>query len=460
MPRALWIGGSVALVLAALSLLLPYEPVYDPWGWLVWGRELAHFELRTGDGLSWKPLPALLDAPLSLLGEAAPRGWLFVARSGWLLAGLLAGLLAVHFTGEQAGRWRWAAAAIAAGSVALTGDSFTPPTRQFTGGLAEPLLVAFVLGAVLAALRGRYSAALWLGVAAALLRPECWPFLAAWAIWAAHERPALRPQALAAGLLVPLAWFVPDLLGSGDPLRGSETARGDGVEPGEALEVLGRALAAPLAAAWLGVALFLVQRRPGDAAARLLLAGAAAAAWIALVAAMAVAGWAGLPRFLAPATAVVAIVGSAGIARAGAAGFAPEQRDRGRTALAAATVAALALAAAGLSLRAAEVAGDLREVRAQARFVDGLFEIADRVGAERLLACGGRVRLASLAAPPTALAWRLDAPIEAVRVNLRPRFGTALSTRPLPRGRLIAREGRWRATQLPCLSKGTRSRSR
>lgn len=458
MSRALRIGGSLALALAALSLLLPYEPVYDPWGWLVWGRELAHFELRTGDGLSWKPLPALLDAPLSLLGEAAPQGWLFVARSGWLLAALLAGLLAACFAGEQAGRWRWAAAAIAAGSVALTGDSFTPPTRQFTGGLAEPLLVALVLGAILAALRGRYSAALWLGVAAALLRPECWPFLAAWAIWAARERPAMRPQALAAALLVPLAWFVPDLLGSGDALRGSETARGDGIEPGEALEVLGRALAAPLAAAWLGVALFLVQRRAEDGAARLLLAGAGA--WIALVAAMAVAGFAGLPRFLAPATAVVAVVGAAGIARAAAAaGFAPGQRDRGRAVLLV-PVAALALAVAGFSLRAAEVPGDLREVRAQARFVDGLFEIADRVGAERLLACGGRVRLASLQAPPTALAWRIEAPIGAVHVNLRPRFGVVLSTQPFARGRPIAREGRWRATQLPCLSKGTRSRSR
>jgi len=440
-PRALRIGGTLALALAALSLLLPYEPLYDPWGWLVWGRELAHLDLATGDGLSWKPLPALLGAPLSLLGEAAPQGWLFVARGGWLLAALLAGLLAACFSGEGAGRWRWVAAAVAAGSVALTGDSFTPPTRQFTGGLAEPLLVALVLGAILAALRGRCAAALWLGVAAALLRPECWPFLAVWAIWAARERPALRPQALAAALLVPLAWFVPDLLGSGDPLRGSETARGDVAEPGEAFEVLGRALGAPLAAAWLGVALFLVQRRPGDAAARLLLAGAAA--WIALVAAMAVAGFAGLPRFLAPATAVVAIVGGAGIARAAAAG-------RSRPALAVAATAALTVAVGGLALRAAAVPGDLREVREQARLIDGMFEVADEVGAERLLSCGGRVRLASHAAPPTALAWELGAPIEEVHVNLRPRYGVALSTRPLPRGRLLAREHRWRATDLGC----------
>jgi hypothetical protein len=89
-------------------------------------------------------------------------------------------------------------------------------------------------------------------------------------------------------------------------------------------------------------------------------------------------------------------------------------------------------------------------VREHARLIDGMFEIAEEVGSARLLSCGGRVRLASLQAPPTALAWELEKPIGAVRVNLRPRYGIALSSRPLPHGRQIARAGRWRATQLPC----------
>lgn len=462
MSRALRIGAALAVALAALSLPLPYEPVYDPWGWLVWGRELAGLDLATGDGLSWKPLPALVDAPLSLLGEAAPQGWLFVARSGWLLAVLLAGLLAFGLAGEGAGRWRWTGAVLAAGSVALTADSFTPPARQFTGGLSEPLLVALVLGAGAAALERREALALWLGVLASLLRPECWPFLAIWAVWASRREPALRPQAIAAAAVVALAWFVPDLLGAGDPLSGAATARGDGIEAGEALEVLGRALAAPLAAAWLGVALLLADRvRSGvpfpayrrkrhtespDAVIVALLAGAAA--WIALVAAMAVAGYAGLPRFLAPATAVVGVLGGAGVARAAADGLGAGHEVRRRP-LAAAAMATLALAAGGLALRAAEVPGDLREARKQARLIDGMFGIADRVGSERLLSCGGTVRLANLLAPPTALAWHLEEPIDSVRVNRRPLYGVALSTRPLS-GELLAKDGRWRATELPC----------
>ncbi len=445
--RPLRIGAVLAVALAALSLLLPYLPVYDPWGWLVWGRELIRLDLATADGLSWKPLPALIDAPLSLLGEAAPRAWLLVARSGWLLAPLLAGWLAATLAGGETGRWRFVAAALAAGSVALTGDSFTPPARQFTGGLSEPLLVALVLGAVAAGLARRPALALWLGVGASLLRPECWPFLALWALLAVRAEPRLRPQALTAAALIPLAWFVPDLLGAGDPLAGSENARGGSVEPGEAVEVLSRALAAPLAAAWLGVALFLARRDPGDERDRaltVLLAGAAA--WIALVAAMAVAGYAGLPRFLAPATAVIAIVGGVGVARAGAHAFAA---GAARSLLGAATAIALLGTLAGFGLRAAEVPDDLRRVNHQATLIDGMFDIADEVGAERLLSCGGKVRLANVLTPPTALAWHIDRPLAAVRVIPHPRYGVALSTRPLP-GQLLAQVGRWRATRLPC----------
>src|SRR5205085_2905272 len=148
---------------------------------------------------------------------------------------------------------------IAAGSVALTADSFTPPLRQFTGGLSEPLLVALVLAAIWAALDERREWVLALGTAAALLRPEVWPFLALWAYFASRDRPRLRIASITVAILIPLAWFVPDILGAGTPLEGGETARAGGIEPIDGLEVLGRALAAPLAACWIGLALLLWQ---------------------------------------------------------------------------------------------------------------------------------------------------------------------------------------------------------
>lgn len=421
-------------------------PVYDPWAWLVWGRELLGGGLETAAGPSWKPLPVLVDAPLSLLGAAAPKGWLLVARAGWICAPLLAGLLAARLSGAGAGRWRLAAGLLAGASVALTGDAFTPALRQFTGGLSEPLLVALVLGAVWAALDERPGLALGLGAAAALLRPECWPFLALWA-WSVRDRPHLRAAGVAIAVLVPVAWFVPDLIGAGTPLEGSETARAGGFEAIDGLEALGRALAAPLAAAWLGLALLLgLERDRLGRPLRILLA--AAAAWALLVAAMATAGYAGLPRFLAPATAVVAIAGGVGLARAGAAAFAPGER---RPVLVAVVVACLLLAAAGTGLRATAVPDDLRTIRTQTESLQDLFDLAELVGEERLLACGGAVRVTQLLSQ-TALAWKLEEPIAAIPVRRRPLYGVALSTRPLPGGTAMARVGRWRATRLPCLS--------
>jgi hypothetical protein len=434
-PRPLRIAAAAAVALAVLSLLLPYQPVYDPWGWLVWGRELAHLDLATGAGPSWKPLPVFINAPLSLLGEAAPEAWLLVARTGWLLAPALAAWLVVRLAGSEVGRWRYAGAALAAASVALTGDAFTPPTRQFTGGLSEPMGVGLVLGAVALALQRRPGGALWLGVAASLLRPECWPFLAAWAIWEMRRNPRLRPHAIAAAILIPLAWFVPDLIGAGNPLEGSETARNGGLELGEVAEVFGRALIAPLAAVWIGVALFVAASRsaatypgmPGisrsgaaDAALWALLAGALA--WVALVALMAVGGFAGLPRFLAPATAAVAVVGGVGLARAGAGG----------RVFSGIAIVALVLGAGGFALRAAQVPGDLETVNRQADSIDALFGQIDRIGPDRLLVCGNRTGVIQLLVQ-TPVAWKLDLPISAVPFVRRRQARTWLVL-PAPEG--------------------------
>ena len=460
-----WAALATALALAAASLALPFHPVYDPWAWLIWGRELAHGGLETAAGPSWKPLPVLLDAPLSLLGDAAPQAWLLVARSGWICAPLLAGLLAARLSGEGTGRWRWVAAAVAAGSVALTADSFTPPLRQFTGGLSEPLLVALVLGAIWAALDERREVALGLGTAAALLRPECWPFLAVYGLSVQGHHPRLRAATIVVAALIPLAWFVPDIVGAGNPLEGGETARAGGIEPLDGLEVLGRALAAPLAAAWVGLALLLWRERHDlDRPLAILLAGAGA--WVLLVALMAVAGFAGLPRFLAPATALVAVLGAVGIARAGAS--LPSQPETGRIldlnryaaqtkeapsagALGALAFAAVVLAVAGFAWRAAQVPGDLEVVERQTRSLDHLFDLVDETGPAPLLACGGTVRMTRVR-EQTALAWKLEEPIAAVPLRRHPRHGIALSTKPLPAGDVFAHEGRWRATRLPCPS--------
>src|SRR5437764_4551572 len=76
----------VALVLGALSLLIPSTPSYDPWAWLVWGREIVHFKLQTTGGPTWKPLPVIFTTLFAPFGKAAPDLWLVVARAGAVMA--------------------------------------------------------------------------------------------------------------------------------------------------------------------------------------------------------------------------------------------------------------------------------------------------------------------------------------------------------------------------------------
>src|SRR5689334_23990564 len=73
---------AVALALGALSLLYPSTPTYDPWAWIIWGREIAHLDLQTTGGPSWKPLPVIFTTVFSVFGSIAPNLWLAVARGG------------------------------------------------------------------------------------------------------------------------------------------------------------------------------------------------------------------------------------------------------------------------------------------------------------------------------------------------------------------------------------------
>src|SRR4051812_1373521 len=99
-PMSLVIGG--CLLVSALTLLLPSTPTYDPWAWIMWGREIVHLDLVTTGGPSWKPLPILFTMPFSLFGDdVAPYLWLWVARAGALLAVAMAYRVAKRIVGNN-----------------------------------------------------------------------------------------------------------------------------------------------------------------------------------------------------------------------------------------------------------------------------------------------------------------------------------------------------------------------
>src|SRR6188472_631196 len=92
----LWLVAVCVVGLATLSLLAPFAPLFDPWAWVSWGREVVHLDLDTSAGPSWKPLPVLISMPLALTGDAAPDLWLLLIRVAWIASLLLAWRLAAR----------------------------------------------------------------------------------------------------------------------------------------------------------------------------------------------------------------------------------------------------------------------------------------------------------------------------------------------------------------------------
>lgn len=396
--------GCVAL--AGLSLLLSARPHYDAWGWLVWGREVVDpgLELHTVGGPAWKPGPVLFTALFAPLGSAAPALWLLVVRAGGLLALAAAFRLGRRIAGVGAG-------VLAVVLLALV-QSWP---LDLAWGEAEPLLVAAVLWAVERHLAGRHRVALGLGLAAALVRPEAWPFLGLYAVWAWHRRAAPRWLVALVLLVVPVLWFGPDWYSTGDPFTGSRLAKA-GAEARAAqsssspvLDALGRigsVLSLPVWLAALTAVGFAVRRRTVLP----LALAAGSLAWIALVAAMTLVGYAGLGRFALPATALACVLAGAGaswVLRA----------VRPRAAVVAVAIA-LAAAAAPFELRS------LHAAVADARAGSGGRPIVAALE-EAIRGAGGRARLRALGRPvingplETTLAWELGVPLRDVSDHAR-----------------------------------------
>lgn len=458
---AAWAAVACA-ALAALSLLAPFAPGFDAWAWLVWGREITELDLDTTAGPSWKPLPPLIAAVLSPAGGAVPELWLWLTRTAWLAAALLAGVVAVRLTPQRAlaalPGGPIAVAAVAALSVVLLDDTFTPWLRQGATGLSEPLLVALALGAFSACLARRDRLALGLLFGCALLRPEAWVLLA-WVGWKRWRQGLDRPALAALAVGVPLLWFAPDLFGSGDPLTGASRAReGTGAPPLEALEVAWRLALMPLALLWAGAAVAVLDaRRRGDRAPLEL--AAAAAAWAGQVALLAAAGYAGLPRFMAPAAAAVCVLGASG-----AAVTLERVRDRAaprRVAVAAAGVVAV-LAAGQLAWRSADLVGDVRGVSERSAREQAVLGLAAQTALDARARCGP-VYLGDYLHGP-ALAWQSERPLKQVRPLPREtpiERGTAIvevarsATDPVLRGgRSLKQSGGWLGLGFSCASLG------
>ena len=362
------------LALAALSLLLPSSPTYDPWAWIIWGREIVELDLNTREGPSWKPLPVLFTTVFALFGDdAAPQLWLLVGRTGALLALVLCFRLATRLAGPIAG-------AIAAAGLLIEDEYVFHGAR----GNSEGILVALALLAVDRHLNERRDQAFAAAVGCALLRPETWPFVAAYGLYAMVREPRLRPWVIGSGMVVLALWFVPEQLGSGDWQRASERAR-DPLPDSAAFadhpffETLRRSSEVlPWALSLLSLAgMALVAPR------RVVLGmGGLAAALLIVVAAMTQAGYSGNLRYVALPAAFVCVLAGAGAVRA-------VQAVGPRAAQVALTVGLAGVLAFTGSSYVDHVREDLRFVDAEADLNADLERAIDRAGgAASVRRCG------------------------------------------------------------------------
>src|SRR5919197_1195487 len=449
LARPTWLTGTLLVVvgclaLAALSLLAPGAPTYDPWSWIIWGREIVHLDLSTAGGPSWKPLPVLFTAPFSLLGDGvAPDLWLVVARAGGLLALVMTFRLARRLAGEP---WGVAAGLVAALALATS----TGFIRDVWPGNSEGLLIAFILWAIESHLDGCRRQAFVLGVLAAMLRPESWLFVGAYGLWLAWRDPAMRKWVAAGGIAVLALWFLPELWGSGQLFRAAERANNpDPHSPAyaadPALQVLrafGTTFTWPVFAV-AGIALgHALPRRGGERS--VLVLAALGVVWLVLVALMTQAGYSGNPRYLMPVGAVICVLAGIGVARL--LELAPSPRSaliRGAVAI------GLVLVVGVIIYNRPQLDAVTNGLRDEAQLNEQLDTAIVRAGGPAaVLACGQPI---TGAYQVPALAWRLH--VHSVRVGLvthppavELRADLSVLMQPVPQQppyRELATAGRW-----------------
>lgn len=455
------------LAVSAVTLAYPTTPTYDPWAWVMWGREIVQLDLVTTGGPSWKPLPMLFTVPFSLLGDGlAPYLWVWIARAGGLLGCVMAFRVARRLIG---GGWYGSVAGVAAAAALLSSNKYV---RDAALGNSEPLLAALALWAFERHLDGRRDHALYLGVACALLRPEAWPFLGLYALWLWFQEPQLRARMIGFGVLIPALWFLPEWWGSGDPFRAGE--RANAPNPGSAayaaspaIELVKRHFGvtiAPveagtlIATAYAGV-MWVRRRREGPTVA-LALGGFA---WLALVAVMTEAGFAGNQRYLIVTTAVMCVLGGMGAVRLlqGVEWAAVRRTGNLRTG----TVAAVLAFVLGVGISTPTIVAKFDNTR---RVDGGLVHeaylwhdlkrlIDDAGGEESLLACG---HIFSGPFQIQMVAYELG--LHGIEVGWKetPAPGVVFRTRTVPDGplvtkptddrfRLVDQAGKWRLLTVP-----------
>jgi hypothetical protein len=397
LTAAVIVGVSVAVALWART-----RPGFDPYGWLVWGHQTIAGALDTNAAPSWKPLPYLFTVPFALAGHLQVWLWMFTAVAISLSGTVFAARIAYRLTSAPPER-RWAGL-VAGAFAALALLGIQDYSHYMLSAQSDPMIVALCLGAVDCHLSGRPRWAFALGTLASLGRPEVWPFLGLYMIWAWRAVPGMRRWLVGGVVVLVVLWFGIPALSSRSAFVAGSNALGSGralhsnkvfgtVQRFLDLHALTLELVALLS---LGLAAWRRDR------AVLALAGGVVF-WVVVEIAFALHGWPGLPRYMFEAAAAMVVLAAVLVGRLLADG-AGIPRAPSWIGIPVVVVIVAALIPTALS-RARVERKDLHAQRVRTELINHLSgAINRRGGAARLRSCGEPLtRLED----QTVLAWTL-----------------------------------------------------
>ncbi|MGH2914485.1 MAG: hypothetical protein ACRDMX_05810, partial [Solirubrobacteraceae bacterium] len=394
-----------ALAVLAVSTLVVVatgmRPDYDGFGWLVWGKQVLHWNLNTDGAPSWKPLTFVFTLPYALLGNAQLWLWMITAVAGAVAGAVFAARIAFRITGPTPGRsWAPYVAGGVAGLGLLGIDTYS---HLVLIANSDPLIVTLCLAAIDAHMSRRPRLVFVLLVGAALGRPEAWVFVGAYALWTLRSIRRGRLLIVAGVLLIPAFWFVIPALTSHSWLIAGKLAlhQKTVIHGSKIAGVIDRFFGLtelPMQlAALAGVALAIPRRDRATLALT-----ACVIVWLLIEVAFAYHGWSAVDRYMIEPAAVMVVIAGVGVGRLLALAGGPAALRW--TAIASVLAFAVALAPVART-RAREARVSYDNTHVHGREVRRLEAVVKRIGGPAAIkACGQPVTLVGF---QSTVAWVL-----------------------------------------------------
>jgi hypothetical protein len=306
------VSAGVVAFSTALVVIAGTSPGFDPYGWLVWGYQTLHLNLNLGGAPSWKPVTYLFTVPYSLFGPLSYWLWMITAVSISLAAPIVAGRIVYRIVREGSdSAWPAIAGAFFAGGALL---GIVQYFHYILSAQSDPMLVTFVLLAIDMHMSGRHRwafAFLWL---CSLGRPETWPFIGLYTLWAWRAVPRTRIFMVIGLVLIPFFWFGIPVLSGNSPFVAGQLAQRSPRElhSDKIVGVISRyrheSYWPILLAAGIGAALAFYRRNW-----TVLAIAGMSALWLLVEIAFALHGWAAVPRYMFGAAGTMIVVAGVGV---------------------------------------------------------------------------------------------------------------------------------------------------